>query len=142
MAEKVLLVDDEQEFLDSLAERMQSRGMNVSKAATPAEAILKTEKESFDAVVLDLKMAGMDGLEVLRIIKEKRPEIQVILLTGHATVEAGVEAMKLGALDFVEKPANLAELTKKIKEAQAKKMILVDKATEAKIREIIQAKAW
>jgi len=142
MAEKVLLVDDEQEFLDSLAERMQSRGMNVSKAATPAEAIMKTEKESFDAVVLDLKMAGMDGLEVLRIIKEKRPEIQVILLTGHATVEAGVEAMKLGALDFLEKPANLAELTKKIKEAQAKKMILVDKATEAKIKEIIQAKAW
>jgi DNA-binding NtrC family response regulator len=142
MAEKVLLVDDEQEFLDSLAERMQSRGMNVSKAATPAEAIMKTEKESFDAVVLDLKMAGMDGLEVLRIIKQKRPEIQVILLTGHATVEAGVEAMKLGALDFVEKPANLAELTKKIKEAQAKKMILVDKATEAKIKEIIQAKAW
>jgi DNA-binding NtrC family response regulator len=142
MTERVLLVDDEQEFLDSLAERMQSRGMNVSKAATPAEAIMKTEKESFDAVVLDLKMAGMDGLEVLRIIKEKRPEIQVILLTGHATVEAGVEAMKLGALDFVEKPANLAELTKKIKEAQAKKMILVDKATEAKIKEIIQAKAW
>jgi len=142
MTERVLLVDDEQEFLDSLAERMQSRGMNVSKAATPAEAIMKTEKESFDAVVLDLKMAGMDGLEVLRIIKEKRPEIQVILLTGHATVEAGVEAMKLGALDFLEKPANLAELTKKIKEAQAKKMILVDKATEAKIKEIIQAKAW
>jgi DNA-binding NtrC family response regulator len=142
MSEKVLLVDDEQEFLDSLAERMQSRGMKVSKAATPAEAILKTEQESFDAVVLDLKMQGMDGLEVLRIIKEKRPEIQVILLTGHATVEAGVEAMKLGALDFVEKPANLAELTKKIKEAQAKKMILVDKATESKIKEIIQAKAW
>jgi FixJ family two-component response regulator len=87
-------------------------------------------------------MAGMDGLEVLRIIKEKRPEIQVILLTGHATVEAGVQAMKLGALDFVEKPANLAELTKKIKEAQAKKMILVDKATESKIKEIIQGKAW
>lgn len=142
MTERVLLVDDEQEFLDSLAERMQSRGMNVSKASTPAEAILKAEKESFDAVVLDLKMAGMDGLEVLRIIKEKRPEIQVILLTGHATVEAGVQAMKLGALDFVEKPANLAELTKKIKEAQAKKMILVDKATESKIKEIIQAKAW
>lgn len=142
MTEKVLLVDDEQEFLDSLSERMETRGMNVSTAASPAEALEKAIKESYDAVVLDLQMDGMNGLEVLKILKEKRPEIQVILLTGHATVEKGVEAMKLGALDFVEKPANLEQLTEKIKEAQARKMILVDKETEGKIREIIQHKGW
>ena len=142
MTEKVLLVDDEQEFLDSLSERMETRGMNVSTAGTPKEAIEKATLESYDAVVLDLQMDGMDGLEVLRILKEKRPEIQVILLTGHATVEKGVEAMKLGALDFVEKPANLEQLTAKIKEAQARKMIIVDKQTEDKIKDILRGKAW
>ncbi|MBW1676250.1 MAG: response regulator [Deltaproteobacteria bacterium] len=142
MTEKVLLVDDEKEFLDSLAERMKTRGMDVSTATSAIDALKKTEGESYDAIVLDLMMPGMDGLEVLKVLKKKRPEVQVILLTGHATVEKGIEAMKLGALDFLEKPADLATLTKKIKEAQAKKMILVDKRTEAKIKEIIQGKAW
>lgn len=142
MTEKVLLVDDEKEFLDSLAERMETRGMDVSKATSAIDALKKTEGESYDAIVLDLMMPGMDGLEMLKVLKKKRPEVQVILLTGHATVDKGIEAMKLGALDFLEKPADLSTLTKKIKEAQAKKMILVDKRTEAKIKEIIQGKAW
>ena len=142
MTEKVLLVDDEKEFLDTLAERMETRGMDVSKATSAPDALEKTEAESYDAIVLDLMMPGMDGIEMLKVLKKKRPEVQVILLTGHATVEKGIEAMKLGAMDFLEKPADLATLTKKIKEAHAKKMILVDKRTETKIKEIIQAKAW
>ncbi len=142
MTEKVLLVDDEKEFLDSLAERMKTRGMDVSTATSAPDALKKTEGESYDAVVLDLMMPGMDGLEMLKVLKKKRPEIQVILLSGHATVDKGIEAMKLGALDFLEKPADLETLAKKIKEAQAKKMILVDKQTEAKVKEIIQGKAW
>jgi two-component system NtrC family sensor kinase len=77
----------------------------------------------------------MDGLEALKILKAKKPEIQVILLTGHATIEKGVEAMKLGAMDLMEKPADLKTLTEKIKKAQTKKMILVEKQTEEKIKE-------
>jgi DNA-binding NtrC family response regulator len=142
MAEKVLLVDDEQDFLETLAERMRARGMNVSTTASAADAVKMAEAESYDAVVLDLKMPGMDGLEVLSAIKERNPDIQVILLTGHATLEKGIEAMKLGAMDFIEKPADIQVLTEKIKQAQSQKMILVEKRLEKKIKKIIQEKAW
>lgn len=142
MAEKVLLVDDEEDFLDSLAERMRSRGMNVETSLSAKEALKKAEAESFDAIVLDLMMPEMDGLEVLKALKEKRPELQIILLTGHATVEKGIEAMKLGATDFLEKPADLKSLTEKIQKAQAKKMILVEKQTEEKIKKIMSERAW
>ncbi|VBB41485.1 response regulator [Desulfatiglans anilini] len=142
MAEKVLLVDDEEDFLDSLAERMRARGMNVDTSLSAKEALQKAESESFDAIVLDLMMPEMDGLEVLKTLKEKRPELQIILLTGHATIEKGIEAMKLGATDFLEKPADLKSLTEKIQKAQAKKMILVEKQTEEKIKKIMSERAW
>jgi DNA-binding NtrC family response regulator len=142
MAEKVLLIDDEKDFIEALAERMESRGMNVSSTISPKEGLDIIEKETFDAIVLDLKMPEMDGLEVLKIIKDKNPDLQIILLTGHATVEKGIEAMKLGAMDLIEKPVDIATLTEKIKKAQAKKMILVEKKTEEKIRKIMTSKAW
>ena len=142
MAEKVLLIDDETEFLETLAERMRTRGMNVDTSTSAAEALRRTETETFDAIVLDLMMPGIDGLEALKIIKERRPELQVILLTGHATLEKGIEAMKLGATDFLEKPADLESLMSKIRKAQAEKMILVEKQTEEKIRKIMTEKAW
>jgi len=142
MTEKVLLIDDEKEFIDTLAERMRNRGMDVETVTSPKKALQLVEEGSFDAVVLDLQMPEMDGLEALRILKEKRPEIQVILLTGHATVEKGIEAMKLGAMDLVEKPADLSVLTEKIQKAQAKKMILVEKKSEEKIKNIMMSKSW
>ncbi len=135
MTEKVLLVDDEQDFLSIMSERMKARGMDVSTAASAKEAIQLAEAESFDAIILDLQMPGMDGLEALRALKAKKPEIQVILLTGHATVEKSVEAMKLGAMDLMEKPADLKTLTDKIKKAQTKKMILIEKQAEEKMNE-------
>ncbi|MFO7459920.1 MAG: response regulator, partial [Desulfatiglandales bacterium] len=125
MAVKVLLVDDEKEFVDLLGERMSARGMEVSSTTSAADALKIAEEQTFDAIVLDLMMPEMDGLEVLKNLKAKRPELQVILLTGHGTIEKGVEAMRLGAMDFVEKPADLDALTEKIKKAQARKMILV-----------------
>ncbi len=135
MTEKVLLVDDEQDFLSVMSERMKARGMDVSTATSAKEAIQMAEAESFDAIILDLQMPGMDGLEALKELKAKKPELQVILLTGHATVQKSVEAMKLGAMDLLEKPADLKTLTEKIKNAQATKMILVEKQTEDKIKE-------
>jgi DNA-binding NtrC family response regulator len=142
MSEKVLLVDDEEDFLETLAERMRSRGMDVTTTTSAADALKMAEGGGYDAIVLDLMMPEMDGLEALEAIKKKMPEVQVILLTGHATVEKGIEAMKLGAMDFVEKPADLKVLTEKIRKAQAQKMILVEKKTEEKIKKIIQAKSW
>jgi len=142
MSEKVLLVDDEKEFVEVLSERMKNRGMNVSTSLSAKEALKKIDQESFDAVVLDLMMPEMDGIEVLRIIKEKRPEMQIILLTGHGTIEKGIEAMKLGAMDFIEKPADITVLSEKIKKAQAQKMVLVEKEAAEKIKEIMHSKSW
>jgi DNA-binding NtrC family response regulator len=142
MAERILLVDDEKDFVDALAERMRARDMDVSTSTSAKEALKKVDTDSYDAVVLDLMMPEMDGLEALRIIKEKDPKIQVILLTGKATVKAGVEAIKLGALDLLEKPADIKTLTEKIKQARAEKMLLVTQETEEKIKGIIGGKGW
>jgi DNA-binding NtrC family response regulator len=87
-------------------------------------------------------MPEMDGLEVLKKIKANHPELQVILLTGHGSIEKGVEAMRQGALDFIEKPADLEVLTEKIKKAQIRKMILVERKVEEQVREILISKGW
>ena len=142
MTEKVLLVDDETDFLSIMSERMKARGMDVSTAASAKEAIQMAGAESFDAIILDLQMPEMDGLEALKALKAINPELQVILLTGHATIEKGVEAMKLGAMDLMEKPADLKTLAEKIKKAKAKKVILVEKQSEENIKHIIGGKGW
>ncbi|MFH0727970.1 MAG: response regulator [Pseudomonadota bacterium] len=142
MKEKILLVDDEKEFLEIMAERMSARDMEVTTAASALEAIKLIENHAYDAVVLDLMMPEMDGLDALKAMKDKRPELQIILLTGYATVEKGIEAMKLGAMDLVQKPADLKSLTEKIKKARANKMIIVEKKAEEKIQSIITSKGW
>ncbi len=138
MSEKVLLVDDEKEFLEIMSERMKARDMEVTTATSAQQALEIIEKESFDAIILDFQMPGMDGMEALKAIKAKKPEAQIILLTGYATVEKSVEAMKIGATDFVEKPADLEVLAEKIKNAKAEKMLIVEKQTEDKVKNIIK----
>ena len=140
--EKVLIIDDEQEFTQALAERMTTRGMTVSTSSSAIEGLKNVEEHSFDVVVLDLQMPEMDGIETLKVLKKKNPELQVILLTGHATVEKGIEAMKLGAMDLLEKPADMTTLTEKIKKAQAQKMILVEKKSEERIKNIMESRGW
>lgn len=142
MAEKVLLVDDEADFLEVLSERMEQRGMNVSTSTSARDALKKVEDESFDAVVLDLMMPEMDGIEALQALLKKKPDLQVILLTGQASLDKGIKAMKLGALDFLEKPVDIQTLQAKIKEAQSNKMVLVEKQTSERIKKILTEKAW
>lgn len=142
MKERVLLVDDEKDFLEVMSERMRTRDMDVTTASSAMDAIKLIESKTYDAIILDLMMPEMDGLEALKVMKEKNPDIQVILLTGHATVEKGIEAMKLGAMDLVQKPADLKALTEKIVKAQAHKMIIVEKKAEEKVQKIIAAKGW
>jgi DNA-binding NtrC family response regulator len=142
MSEKVLLVDDEAEFVETLAERMRARGMEVATSTSAENAVTMAGDQDFDVIVLDLRMPGMDGIEALRELKKRRPELQVILLTGHATLATGIEAMKLGATDFLEKPADVATLTEKIKKAQARKMILVEEETEERLRDIMSERCW
>jgi DNA-binding NtrC family response regulator len=142
MTERVLLVDDEEEFVETLAERMRSRGMEVATSNSGGDALELIDTDAFDVVVLDLQMPGMDGIEALERIKRRKPDIQVVLLTGHATVEKGVEAMKHGALEFLEKPIDLSRLQEVIHKANAEKMILVEQDTEERIREILHEKSW
>ena len=140
--DRVLLVDDEEDFTEALAKRLEGRGLNVTTAESGAAALEKIRARDFDTVVLDLAMPGMDGIETLRRIKAEDPDVQVILLTGHGTVPSGVEAMKLGAIDFLQKPATFDELLEKIKEAGAKKALLVEKRTEEQVDEILRGKGW
>lgn len=142
MSEKVLLVDDETDFLEVMAERMTARGLEVTTASSAHEALQKIEEETFDAVILDLRMPEVDGLETLKIIKAKQPESQVILLTGQATVQDGIAAMKLGAMDLVEKPADMSVLLEKIHSAQANKMLVVEQQLEEKLKKIIGGRGW
>lgn len=138
MSEKVLLVDDEKEFLEIMSERMKARDMDVTTATSAEQALKIIEKEAFDAIIMDFKMPGMDGMDALKAIKAKKPEAQIILLSGYATVEKSVEAMKIGAVDFVEKPADMEVLAEKIKTAKAEKMLIVEKQTEDKVKNIIK----
>jgi len=137
MSEKVLLVDDEEDFLEVMEDRLRARDMEVTTCRSAEEALKKIKEESFDAILLDFMMPGMDGMHALKEIKTKNPESQIILLTGHATIEKSVEAMKLGATDFLEKPADIEALEKKIKDAKAKRMIIVEKQSEERIKDVI-----
>lgn len=140
--ERVLIVDDEVEFTEVLSQRMQSRGIAVDTAAGGREALEKARDHCYDAIVLDLAMPEMDGMETLKHLLGENPDLQVIVLTGYATVEKGVEAIKLGAMEFLKKPAELKELIEQIHRAQAKKMLLVEKRVEERMKDILQSKSW
>ena len=121
MSPKVLLVDDEKDFLDIMAERMEARGMVVNTATPAEDALGMLRTESYDAVLMDLMMPEMDGLKALKLFKEPRPDLSVILLTANAPDEKCKEALELGALAVIEKPADIDILTQKIEEAKAMK---------------------
>jgi len=121
MSAKVLLVDDEKDFLDIMTERMVVRGMKVSTATSAEEALNMVQKESFDAVIMDLMMPEMDGFKALKLFKMTRPELPIILLTANVPEEKCLEAVRLGAMDVIEKPADLNLLTQKIEAAKALK---------------------
>ena len=139
---KVLLVDDEEQFLDTLTQRLEIRGLKVEAVTGGEEALDMVEDKKIDAVILDLAMPGIDGIETLRLLKAKQPDLQIIMLTGKATVKSGIEAMKLGAADFLEKPVDLNLLLEKIGEAKNKRLLLIQKNREEEIKKIIKSKSW
>ena len=122
MPAKVLIVDDEKDFLDIMAERMGARGVEVSTTTSAENALQMVLKESYDAVIMDFMMPEMDGFKALKLFKETRPDVSIILLTANLTEEKCIEAIKLGAMDVIEKPADLNLLTQKIEEAKALKI--------------------
>ena len=119
---KVLVVDDEVTFADTLAQRLKMRDLKVGTAYDGEEALSKVKKEEPDVMVLDLKMPGMHGMEVLREIRKAYPEIQVIILTGHGTDKDEEEAKNLGGFDYLKKPADIDHLENKIRKAFKEKI--------------------
>jgi len=120
MPAKVLIVDDERDFLDIMAERLGARNIEVSTATSAEDALEMVLTESYDAVIMDLMMPEMDGFKALKLFKETRPDLPIILLTANVPEEKCIEAIKLGAMDVIEKPADLDLLTQKIKDAKAR----------------------
>ena len=142
MEAKVLLVDDEQDFLETLSSRLEMRGLKVSAVTSGEQAITEAKQQEYDAIVVDLSMPGIDGLETLKRIKADNPNAEIIMLTGHGSVASGVEAMKLGAGDFLQKPVELSELMARIDQAKTKKMLVLQKQSQEELRKIIKSKSW
>jgi DNA-binding NtrC family response regulator len=133
----VLLVDDEVEFVETFSERLAMRNLEISKAFSGEEAlqILETNK-NIEVVILDVKMPGIDGIETLVEIKKRYPLVEVIMLSGHSTVESAIEGMKKGAFDYLMKPCDMDQIIAKVTETVAKKRQHEEKIIQARIKEI------
>lgn len=120
---KVLVVDDEKDFVDLFVNRFLRRNVQARGAGSGLEALKILQEDPADVVVLDLKMPGMDGIETLREIKKRHPLTEVIMLTGHGSVEAGLQGMSYGAYDFIMKPFNIDDLLVRINKAKERKTL-------------------
>lgn len=140
--DKVLLVDDEPDFIKFLSARMKARGVDVETAQNGEEALSKVKAKNYDVIFLDLAMPGLDGIQTLKQLREVNSEVQIIMLSGHGNVRKTVEALKLGAVDFLEKPADIEDIMSKIIEASAQKALLVQKRVDEQLTDILRKKGW
>jgi DNA-binding NtrC family response regulator len=143
MATTILLIDDEEGFVQTMAKRLGKREIVVVKSYSGQEALdILSENNQIDVAVLDVKMPGMDGIETLKAIKQEFPLVEVVMLTGHATVESAIDGMKMGAFDYLMKPCDIDQLMTKIGEAKTKKLNHEEKIIEAQMREITSRQSW
>jgi DNA-binding NtrC family response regulator len=134
----LLLVDDEEQFLTTAKKLMDKRGLNTFVCTNGFDALRILKERRIDVVLLDLKMPGIGGVDVLRKIKQNHPEVEVILLTGHASVESAVEGLKVGAFDYLLKPSTIPDILDKVKEAYDRKLAKEEKARKSKVDKIIR----
>jgi DNA-binding NtrC family response regulator len=127
----ILLVDEEVEFVETLSRRLARRGFNAPFVTTAQEALDKIKSVPFDVAILDVRMPEMDGITLLGEIKKIQPLMEVLLLTGYASVQSGIEGMKKGAFDYIMKPADIDDLVKKIRDAYERKKQQEDRITRA-----------
>ena len=136
---RVLVVDDEEDFLETLVNRLNKRDIDTTGVQSGEAALEVMGKKLFDVVILDIKMpGGMDGIETLREIKKIQPLAEVLLLTGHASVETSIEGMKLGAFDYLLKPIRLEDLMTKLAQAFVKKDTHDQKIRSARIKDLLR----
>lgn len=125
---RILLVDDEVVFANNLLKLLSKRGYDSVVAYNGADAVAMVEKREFDVIILDMKMPGMDGIATLKEIKKKVPSVEIVILTGHGSIESGIEGMQLGAFDFLMKPVSIDDLQEKVSEAYWRKLIQEERA--------------
>jgi len=136
---RILVVDDEVDFLETIVKRLNKRKLDATGVTSGEDAIQALKEKLYDVVLLDIKMpGGMDGIETLREIKRLQPLVEVLLLTGHASVETSIEGMKLGAFDYLLKPMKFEDLLTKMAQAFEKKAGQDAKIRNAKIQELIR----
>ncbi|MBF0529794.1 MAG: response regulator [Deltaproteobacteria bacterium] len=135
---KVLLVDDETDFIDALSKRLAIRGLNVDTVSCGLEALSKVADSDYDAIVLDLAMPDMDGLETLKRLLAEKPGLPVILLTGHPTPKISEEAAKRGAADFLEKPMEINDLLEKIKAVHGRRLVVLPEKCQDVIEDLLK----
>ncbi|QTA89560.1 sigma-54-dependent transcriptional regulator [Desulfonema magnum] len=136
---KMMLVDDEERFLSTTQKLLSKKGYDTLTATSGAEALGKLKTQNIHVVILDVKMPGMDGIETLNEIKQKFPLVEVIMLTGHATVESAVDGLKSGATDYLMKPADIDDLIRKAEEAFEKRQKLEEKIRLAQSRKFMKS---
>ena len=134
---KVLIIDDEQRFLKTTQTLLEKTGYQVLTAPDGQTGLSVLKERTVDVVILDVKMPGLDGIDVLRLIKAEHPLIEVIMLTGHATMETAIEGLKLGAFDYLTKPCDIPVLKEKIQAAYGKRAAMLQRIQRAKFDRII-----
>jgi DNA-binding NtrC family response regulator len=142
MKVRVLLVDDEEQFVETLAMRLEVRDYAVATAFNGEQALAYLKEQDVDVVVLDVQMPGLSGIDTLREMKKLRPLSEVIMLTGHATVETAIEGMKLGAFDYLMKPTEIEDLVEKINKAYKRKAEHEDRIRQATIDKIARTRGF
>ena len=124
---RVLIVDDEPDFVETIVKRLRDRGLDVEGALSGKAALAILDTADFDVCVLDVKMPGMDGIETLSEMKKRKPLMEVIMLTGHGSVESGIRGLQLGAYDYIMKPAPFKDLLEKMVQAYERKSLEEDR---------------
>ncbi|MBW1953292.1 MAG: response regulator [Deltaproteobacteria bacterium] len=142
MKVRVLLVDDEEQFVEPLAMRLEARGFAVATAFNGEQALDYIKGKEVDVVILDVLMPGLSGVDTLRELKKIRPLTEVIMLTGHATVETAIEGMKLGAFDYLMKPTEIEDLVGKINQAYRRKAEHEERIQRATLERIAQTRGF
>lgn len=135
---KVLIVDDEEDFVEMFSLRLKGQGERVSTAFSGKQALDVLKKKSIDVVILDIRMPEMDGIETLKQIKASYPLVEVILLTGHGSAETAVEGMKLGAFDYLMKPADFEDIKIKLEDARKRKDEQEERIRQAEVRLLLR----
>jgi DNA-binding NtrC family response regulator len=138
----ILLVDDEVPFVETMTKRLKKRGFDILSAHTGQEALDRLSRNhGIEVVILDVKMPGMDGIQALEEIKRRFPITEVIMLTGHATIESAIEGMRLGAFDYLMKPCDMEQLVSKVETAARRRRSHEEKILQARMKEISSRQA-